>query len=378
MVKKCRLCMANVSSSEQQTLKTPQGTQFFKYMGDDSLATIDIKIISCDSCGLIQTIDEPIIYSENSSASSFVSEKLRSHRVDQALKLFSFQENTIRNILEIGCGDGSFLKSISKISNSMLGIEPSLKTAELAKKNGIDVKSLLVDEETVLTNQDSTFFFLFHVLEHVPNILSFLRGIRNNVVNGALGCIEVPSTEAAFEFRRYGDFMPDHMSYFTSDTLKKALEISGFKILDIERNWNGEHLVAYVQKVSLKTDLNILGDYVTDVSNALISIEEQLTEGKKIAFWGISHHLMPLLTNFRDLLNIELFDSSSQKISRFAPGTQKLIRDSEEITNEEIQFVIISAPRFSDEISENLKSKFPNASELLNGQSILNFRIFQL
>ena len=375
----CRLCGAGLSEERTQKICTPSGTQFFSKDQTAERKVVEIELVSCDACGLIQTRNDPIIYKDNSSASSFVSEQLRDHRKKQAVKLFNFQECQSPSVLEVGCGDGSFLKSITPISGSMLGVEPAEKTADLARKQGVNVVSLLVVEDTKIEKQDFDCFFLFHVLEHVPNILPFLRGIRNNLREGAVGCVEIPCTEAAFEAGRYGDYMPDHMSYFTAPTSRKALETSGFEVLEMERNWQGEHLVAYVKKVSHRVDVEVIGEFIDKTRNAMRSLESQLAQGKKIALWGASHHLMPILTNHGDLSNFQIFDSSEEKIDRYVPGASMRIRNPVEINSTEIQFIVVTAPRFSDEIGKLLKSRFPNTRQMdMQGHGFFNFPVFQI
>lgn len=375
----CRLCGAGLSGEKSQKICTPSGTQFFSKDKAAERKVVEIELVSCDACGLIQTRNDPIIYKDNSSASSFVSDQLRDHRKNQAIKLFSFQECSSPSVLEVGCGDGSFLKSITQISGPILGVEPAEKTADIARKQGINVVSLLVVEDTKIDKQDFDCFFLFHVLEHVPNILPFLRGIRNNLREGAVGCVEIPCTEAAFEAERYGDYMPDHMSYFTAQTLRKALEISGFEVLEMERNWQGEHLVAYVKKTSQSINVKVIGEFIEKTRSTMNSLERRLVHGKKIAFWGASHHLMPILTNHGDLTNFTIFDSSAEKIDRYVPGASIRIASPAEINSTEIQFVIVSAPRFSSEIEALLISKFPGTCRVaFKDHELFNFPVFEI
>ncbi|WP_163540404.1 methyltransferase domain-containing protein, partial [Klebsiella pneumoniae] len=61
-------------------------------------------------------------------------------------------------------------------------------------------------------------FVTRQVLEHVPDINDFLIGIRRNLKPGAYGLIEVPSLEKALEDRRFYDFFPDHLNYFSLET----------------------------------------------------------------------------------------------------------------------------------------------------------------
>ena len=379
MKKCCRLCSADLSGQLRQVLNTPKGTQFFSSEYEENQKMAQIELVSCDFCGLLQTSSNPIIYEKNSSASSFVSEDLRGHRIKQALKLFAYQSNVQPKVLEVGCGDGSFLQSISGLSGSVLGIEPSVATANFAREKGVSIISQLIGEDSHIEKSNFDCFFLFHVLEHVPKILPFLRGIRNNLKEGGVGCVEIPSTEAAFEAGRYGDFMPDHMSYFNLSTLKTSLEITGFEVLDIERNWQGEHLVAYVRKVSKSVNVNLIGQFIKNTESSISNLESRLGTKKKIGFWGASHHLMPILANYEDLNKINIYDGSKEKVSKYAPGTNIVVRHYSEITKTEIQFIVVSAPRFSDEICNELHRIFPEAKEVnFSDCNLFGVRIFEI
>jgi SAM-dependent methyltransferase len=375
----CRMCSADLGGQLGQVLNTPKGTQFFSSEHELNQKMAQIELVSCDFCGLLQTSSDPIIYEKNSSASSFVSEDLRAHRINQALKLFAYQTNAQPKVLEVGCGDGSFLQSISGLSGSVLGIEPAIATANLAREKGLAVISQLINEDSRVEKSDYDCFFLFHVLEHVPKILPFLRGIRNNLKKGGVGCIEIPSTEAAFEAGRYGDFMPDHMSYFTLSTLKTSLEVAGFEILDIERNWQGEHLVAYVRKAPKSVNVNLIGQYIKNTDRAIKGLEAKLSAQKKIGFWGASHHLMPILANYEDLSAVNIYDGSKEKVGKYAPGTNIVVRHYSEISKTEIQYIVVSAPRFSDEICNELNRIFADAKEVnFSDCSLFGFRIFEI
>ena len=47
----------------------------------------------------------------------------------------------VKNLIEIGSNDGTFLKNFKKNKINIIGIEPSKNVANLAKKNGIQTKN---------------------------------------------------------------------------------------------------------------------------------------------------------------------------------------------------------------------------------------------
>ncbi len=80
-----------------------------------------------------------------------------------------------------------------------------------------------------------------HVLEHVPDVLSTLVELRERLAAGGWLCLEVPN-RASLRARmspplvtrlgadeRHRAF-PIHLSYFTPETLRQALGVSGFVV----------------------------------------------------------------------------------------------------------------------------------------------------
>jgi len=320
---------------------------------------INIDLVSCDYCGHLQTLQSPIIYEKQLSSASYVSDQLLQHRLEQAQKTFAYASETPCNILEVGCGDGHFLERLAAMTNSVVGVEPSRMSARRARERGLMIEETLVDEETKIPRAPFDAFFSFHVLEHVPSIIRFLRGIRKNLSLGAVGCVEVPSTEAAFEKNRYGDFMPDHMSYFFSRTLRMSLELGGFDVLDLERNWAGEHLVAYV-KVRRERLQEEVGNWVSSTTDKLTKfLKKAKKDREKVAMWGASHHILPVLGQIpHDLLPI-IVDVSTTKQGRYTPGSHILVEAPSALADERVDYVIVTAPRFQAEIHTALEELLP-------------------
>jgi SAM-dependent methyltransferase len=250
-MKNCRLCENEVDDSGAIILDVPAGTQLFS----DDAATAEalktkIAIIECPHCSLIQLTGEPVAYDQVSSSSSFVSGQLTQHRLEQLHKLFKLRPlaKGYARLLEIGCGDGHLLDESRGMFEHSVGIEPTSRNALLAAGRGLNVHQMLMARDVKVPGAPFQYFCSFHVLEHVTQVRSVLQGIASALDDDGVGVIEVPSTEAAFENQRFGDFMPDHLNYFTEKTLHGALEWSGFSVIDITRDWGGEHLVAYVRK----------------------------------------------------------------------------------------------------------------------------------
>ena len=276
-------------------------------------------------------------------------------------------------MLEIGCGDGCLLESAQSLFEDVVGIEPTSRNAALANSKGLNVHKTLMLSDTVVPGEKFDFFSSFHVLEHVTDICSVLQGVYSSLKEDGVGIIEVPSVEAAFEKKRFGDFMPDHLNYFTEHNLRLALEWNGFSVIKIYRDWGGEHLVAYAQK-------RIKNSSLAYISNRKKMLERLigLVNTKELPFivWGVSHYILPYIRILSGINNLTAIDVSSEKIGKYIPSTNIRVQPIDFLDETSTCLVAIAAPRFQNEILSLLNQKYKQVKEQLELSDLLGFPIF--
>jgi SAM-dependent methyltransferase len=374
----CRLCDCQIDMESSIEIDVPAGTQLFSDDRHTSLSlSTSIKILECPNCELIQLFGDPVVYEDFSSSSSFVSEQLTQHRISQLQALLALRPN-LRNlgaILEVGCGDGHLLVNASHMFTNSVGIEPTRRNVISAQAKSLPVQQLFMNEDTIVNGSPFEYFCSFHVFEHVPQIGPFLRGLKKNLSPDAVGVIEVPSTEAAISNLRFGDFMPDHLSYFTKHTLRKALEWNGFSVKDIYSDWGGEHLVAYVQKRPTKpSSLSYISKRSEDLYDFVRTVN---ASGVTLAVWGISHHLMPYIKILLLVKKLIPIDTSEAKIGKFIPSTSLKVMPTSELSGRDHLYVAITAPRFRHEITVSLSLKYESIKLAQELSEQLGFEVFE-
>ncbi|MHB9010502.1 MAG: class I SAM-dependent methyltransferase [Carboxydocellales bacterium] len=143
-----------------------------------------------------------------------------------------------KRILDIGCGNGLFLKFFQRHDWDILGIEPSGTVARYARKIGIPVLEDTI--ENINLNELGLFDVvnLSFVLEHVPNPMEFCTLVFNLLKPGGVACFELPNDFNGFQ-RAIHDFLqkemwwisaPDHINYFNFDSLEKLLTKIGYQV----------------------------------------------------------------------------------------------------------------------------------------------------
>lgn len=375
----CRLCGHTGNLHAAIELDTPAGTQLFS---DDEKTSKALKtritIVECPKCSLIQLTGDPVVYDHVSSSSSFVSKQLTEHRLAQLRKLFEMREASegTGRMLEIGCGDGHLLETTNGLFEHQVGIEPTQHNVETAIVKKLDVHQMLMAQETVIPGQPFDYFCSFHVLEHVTDIGSFLQGVFNNLAVDAVGVIEVPATEAAIEHRRFGDFMPDHLNYFTTNSLRMALEWNGFIVEQIYRDWEGEHLVAYVRKRNGNSQSSL--SFIPERQRNLQELVNIVNE-REVPFvvWGASHHILPYLTILEGIRNLLVIDGSPSKINKFIPSTTLRVKPVSYLNNISHGYIAVAAPRFQNEIISEVSPRFASVNDDRELSDLLGFRILE-
>ncbi|HMG81440.1 MAG TPA: methyltransferase domain-containing protein [Ferruginibacter sp.] len=370
----CRLCNAGLNKTASFELDNlPLGVQYFP--DKENLINdkpVNLKIYCCDSCGFVQAFGNQVVYESDHSAATSISPGMVTHKTEQAETFISKYNLKGKKILEAGSGDGHFLEMLTNAGAELaVGIEPSIKSKESSAFKNVIVYSDYVKKTNILKEAPFDGFATFHVLEHIPDIHDFIAGISVNLKDGAVGFVEVPSSEAIEDELRFYDIINDHLNYFTLRTLRMAFEMHNFEILDSYRDWNGEHDVLIVKKRK-PYDFSVLQNAKTTTIDNLLALLNKYP-AKKTAIWGASMHALTLLSQFNTDKIKYIIDSAPYKQNKFTPVTQYLIVAPQAIEKDPVDLIVIIAPRFEEEIVENLKrnKKFTGQIAVLNRDKII-------
>jgi len=161
--------------------------------------------------------------------------------------VFAARERQLRNllgaagrILDIGCCGGFLLRYFAEQGWDVLGLEPGRAAFEWAtKKSRVPAKPIFFE---LAAEEELGLFDAVHlafVMEHVREPKEFLQKIRRILKPGGVVCIEVPNDFNALQAvvtsllskDAYWICAPDHINYFTFDSIESLLRRSGFDTL---------------------------------------------------------------------------------------------------------------------------------------------------
>jgi 2-polyprenyl-3-methyl-5-hydroxy-6-metoxy-1,4-benzoquinol methylase len=136
-------------------------------------------------------------------------------------------------LLEVGCGSGAFLGAVRAYVAEVHGVEPDAASrAWIEGRMGMRVSADVAD--VLREGKSFDLVVLVHVLEHVPNPVRFLRGLRQLLQPDGSLLVEVPNVSdmlvAVYQIPAYLGFyyQKAHLYYFSKDTLAMALSQAGF------------------------------------------------------------------------------------------------------------------------------------------------------
>jgi len=140
-----------------------------------------------------------------------------------------------RALLEIGCGDGGFLRYLGRTLPSSV----KLVGIDLQATNESQGRLRLIQGEVEKVSFAESFdvIVLFNVLEHLADPVASLRRIVLNLSPGGMVCGEVPNWGSPWRrlFPRHwqGLQIPRHMTAFEKNTLEKTLQAAGLEVVAI-------------------------------------------------------------------------------------------------------------------------------------------------
>ena len=161
--------------------------------------------------------------------------KILNNFVMQRARLLGDKAKKVKGtVLDIGCGQGLFLKQFADRGWRAIGIEVSSSAAFHAREIlGLDV---LVGEQTMkeLENDSFDIIGLWHVLEHAGEPKTLLREARRVLKNDGKLLLSVPnfgSLEARVGRQNWFHLdVPRHVTHFTKDSLQAILDAAGWEV----------------------------------------------------------------------------------------------------------------------------------------------------
>lgn len=138
-------------------------------------------------------------------------------------------------ILEIGCGEGIFLKELERRGFRVRGIEPSVQASRRARDAGLNVTCGLFPQADITGPFDAV--VMIQVLEHILQPYAFLKEVDKVAAGGVALIVQTNwrGLVPRFQKKRWYAWVPDqHFWHFTPKGMSVLMQRMGWQILALE------------------------------------------------------------------------------------------------------------------------------------------------
>ena len=150
------------------------------------------------------------------------------------------------SLLDVGCGEGFVLDWFAKAGWSVRGIDHSVAGLEAMNPHmlaNVEIGDMFAQlDRQVALGRRYDLVWLSNVLEHVPDPVALLASLRRLVDAKGTLVVTVPNDGTAYQERLLSDgdiaerfwiAMPDHLAYFTYESLVSVALATGWTAHDV-------------------------------------------------------------------------------------------------------------------------------------------------
>ena len=159
----------------------------------------------CKNCTTFQLIRVPkakMMFNENYPFFTGSSQQMKIHFKNYADWAKKYHPSKIKNVVEIGSNDGTFLKNFHSNNFNILGFEPSGNVAERALKDGVNTISEFFDKNSVKNQKkfikNTDLICAANVICHVPDLNDLIESVDIMLSKNGIFVFEEPYLQKQF------------------------------------------------------------------------------------------------------------------------------------------------------------------------------------
>ena len=345
-------------------------------------ARFPLTLTLCPACALVQlaestdpeTLFRHYLY-QTSTSVAFVD-----HARALAQRLIAERRLGPDNrVIEIASNDGYLLQHYRAAGVPVLGIEPAVNIAELARQRGIDTVCEFFSPDLAdrlrREGRRADVVHAHNVLAHVPNLDGFIGGIAAILAPAGIAVIEAPYLIDLIDNLEFDTVYHEHLCYFSLTPLVPLFARHGLQIAAVERiPVHGGSLRVFARHAGQRAPDGSVGAMLAHerawgaselatyrrFADAVAAYRPAFREflgglragGKSVAAYGAAAKGATLLNYCgigRETIDF-VVDRSPLKQGLTMPGARLPILPAEELLVRQPDFTVLLAWNFADEI----------------------------
>lgn len=348
-----------------------------------------LQVLFCEECYLSQlsvVIDPEVLFSYYTYRSG-VSQGYLDHCKEMAWSLDgSYDIRGDRFHIDIAGNDGALLTEFRHIlQHRVLNVDPASNLCSIAERNGIEsiceFWSSELASKLVTSHSKADLITATNVFAHLDDIKDFMLGCKTILSDDGIIVIENPYLTEFIDNMEYCQTYFEHVSYLSLSPVMRLCDDLGLKVIDaihvpihsgsmryiiahkesshevnerVHNTQHGEDLKGYTIACNYSQYQSKVNAINTTFTNGLLSLKKQ---GHSIVGFGSSAKGNTLL-NYAgintDIMDA-ILDDTPEKQGKFSPGTGIPIYARNYLKSHQVDYVVILAWNFLDEIIVKLR-----------------------
>jgi SAM-dependent methyltransferase len=342
----------------------------------------NINLFFCHTCGHIynEAFDpNRMQYSPRYENTLDYSPTFREYVVSLAERLVRTYDLHDKDIIEIGCGKGEFLRLLAEMGeNRCIGFDPSYDPSLIDQDHLSDRFFVIRDYYSEqYSSYSADFIACRQVLEHVKESKSFLTMIRRALGGKQKPLVFVEVPNVMFTLKEFGiwDLIYEHCSYFTALSLSRLFAEAGYNPLKVAETFGGQFLCIEAvplidkkqssfnpQNLSIEEVENYVKGFADNYRKMISKWENKLEKmqrsGIEPVVWGAGSKGITFLNVLKSDGKINyVVDINPHKQGLYVPGTGQQVVTPDLLADIRPEAIIVMNPLYVSEIEKMITKR---------------------
>ena len=392
-IRACRLCQST-QLDEILSLGNQYISDFVTSDGDSPQAPLEL--VRCKHCGLIQlrhTFSRGSLY-RHYWYKSGISPTMRNALADLVARACEIAKPSPGDlVVDIGCNDGTLLRSYGAEGLILVGFEPAENLVQEARKGTDWIFNDFFTEKVFKTKFDQkkakivTSVAMFYDLED-PN--SFVADVAGILAPKGVWVVQQNYLATMLEQNGFDNIGHEHLEYYTLETMQTVLKKHGLEVFDAETNnvnggsfrtfichagqYPARNAVADMKKHEARLGLSkhatyeLFAEHIRKMRTQTRDfIAKEVKNGKTVYVYGASNRGNTILQYYGldHTMIKKAADANAEKWGRKTVGTLIPIVSKEEARKDKPDYFLILPHHFLEEITRDEKEYLESGGKFI-------------
>ena len=196
-----------------------------------------LRVVHCQDCGTAQldyTVPKETMFGDHTYLSG-MTRSLSDHFRDIAREVDAGElaDRSEKSVLDIGSNDGTQLRHFRDLGYDVLGVDPSVTAARIARENGIETVNEFFD--LALARSLGRRFDVINaagVFFHLEELHSVTEGIREALAPDGVFVVQFLYMKSIVENCAFDQIYHEHLLYYNLTTIDVLLRAHGLELFD--------------------------------------------------------------------------------------------------------------------------------------------------